>query len=220
MSDLNTIEYVITDFDPINKMVRVEFKNDGWAMIPLVAPLPTTMEELDVVVRQFAAPVEAIEARQAAVDMSFITGSMNTPRVAERMSMKKLLEGDKAPVELPKPPETLEEHKAAKLAEIAAARYEREVGGFMTPHGTFIETDREAQSKIAGAHAAVQAGFITVLDWKFGPGVFVTLTAEDVGNVARGIAQHVQESFTWEKTLVEQVQAATTIEEVQAIELV
>jgi hypothetical protein len=48
---------------------------------------------------------------------------------------------------------TLEDVKAAKLADIAAARYEAETGG-ITVSGMAIQTDRESQGLITGAALA------------------------------------------------------------------
>lgn len=110
---------------------------------------------------------------------------------------------------------TLEEAKAAKLDEIANARFEAETGG-VDVQGTHIATDRESQALITGAalQATQDAGY--KCQWK-AKGGFTELTAEKIKAVAVAVRAHVQSCFDKEKELVEKVNAAETVEAVEAI---
>lgn len=212
-SDLNTIEYTITDFDVADKVVRVTFDDGGRAVIPLMAPLPASAGELDKIIRQFTAPKEVMQAREEAVDLSYISDLKGAPRQAERFSIRAALEH---PVEPQPEPETLEEWKAVKLAEIANWRWVRETGG-VTFNGLQIDTDRESQATITGALVSMQGGLLESIEWKTKTGAFVTLDLAAVQAVAQVVAAHVQLSFSLEKQLVALVDVAQTIEDVQAI---
>jgi hypothetical protein len=83
---MKTLEYTITKFDEENKILVVTFADGGWAQINLVAPFPASMDEIDAMVKQFAAPLEVMEARQATVDLSFIHPQVGSTRTTERLS--------------------------------------------------------------------------------------------------------------------------------------
>lgn len=197
MNDIS-YTYEIVNVDPQARVMEVVYASPGRQTMHIGARLPFAGESLDAVVAMYA-PV-AYWREQAAEVVVPTVGTAGSSNGAPSQST----------------PATLSEVKTAKLAEIAAARYEREVGGTVL-NGNPVDTDREMQSKIAGAMAAFQAGFITSVDWKFGGSTFVTLTGEQVQAVARAVTQHVQECFTWERFMVDRVNAATTIEEVNAV---
>ena len=110
----------------------------------------------------------------------------------------------------------LERAKAAKLVELAAARYAAEVAGVVV-NGMRVRTDRESQAMITGAAlAAVQDANYTC-KWKTESG-FVTLTATQIIAVATSVRAHVQAQFDREAELIVQVNAAITVEAVEAIQ--
>lgn len=193
--------YEIVSVDQQARVMEVVYTSPGRQTMHISARLPFVGESLEAVINMFS-PVAYWREQEAEVVVPNLgSGSVNP---------------DAPP---PQSAETLDEAKKRKRALIATARYEREIAGVASPSGNLIGTDREDQSKIAGAVAAVQAGFITSVDWKFGDGIFVTLTAEQILNVGRMVTQHVQEQFTWEKLKAAEVEAATTIEAVNAIEV-
>ncbi len=110
---------------------------------------------------------------------------------------------------------TLEEAKAAKLAEIAAVRYVAEVSG-VNVGGVKVRTDRESQSMITGAALQAVDDPAYTCRWKTESG-FVPLDAERIKAVAKAVRRHVQAQFDREATLTAQVEAAETVEAVQAI---
>ncbi|GAA4401240.1 DUF4376 domain-containing protein [Quisquiliibacterium transsilvanicum] len=196
MSDIE-YTYEVVNVDAYAKAMEIAYTSPGRQTMLIGTRLPYAGESVDVIAKMYA-PVAYWREQEAEVVIpelgafgSSVNGSQSVPV-------------------------TLDEAKAAKLAEIAAARYEREVSGTVL-NGNPVDTDREMQSKIAGAMAAFQAGFITSVDWKFGGTTFVTLTGEQVQAIARAVTQHVQECFTWERFMVERVNAAATVEEVNAI---
>jgi hypothetical protein len=89
----------------------------------------------------------------------------------------------------------------------AARRYEREIGGVVVA-GTSIDTSRESQSMIAGAHAYVQAMPSATVDFKAASG-WVTLDAATVTAIALSVAAHVQACFAAEKAADAGIDAGT-----------
>lgn len=113
-------------------------------------------------------------------------------------------------------PETLETAKAKKLAEIAAWRYGVETAG-VSLGGATIRTDRESQAQITGAYTSLKNGLLTSVNWKDANGQWVALTLAQIEPIAAAVAQHVQSCFNAEMSLANQVNAAQTIEAVNAV---
>lgn len=87
---MNTLKYTITKFDNELKQIDVVFEDGSWAQVRLVVPLPKSITELEDIIKQFAAPVEAIEAQKNSdVDLTYITAFVGTPRECERLSLNK-----------------------------------------------------------------------------------------------------------------------------------
>lgn len=111
----------------------------------------------------------------------------------------------------------LEKAQAAKLAEIAAWRYAQEVNG-VNVGGANIRTDRESQGSVGNALQSLKEGFVTTVSWKAANG-WVELGLPQIEGIAHAVAQHVAACFRQERQLAELVDAATTVEEVQAISM-
>ncbi|WP_152550714.1 DUF4376 domain-containing protein, partial [Synergistes jonesii] len=88
---------------------------------------------------------------------------------------------------------TLDELKAKKRAEMAAARYAAEISG-ITLSGAVIRTDRESQALITGAALAASHDENYSVTWKAKNG-FVTLTAAQIIAVAQAVRAHVEACF-------------------------
>jgi hypothetical protein len=112
--------------------------------------------------------------------------------------------------------DTLKLAQAAKLAEIAAARWKAETDG-ITVNDMTIDTSRESQALVTGAALAATLDPDYTCQWKTASG-FVTLNAAAVVAVAQAVRAHVQACFDREAALAAVVEAAETVEEVQAIE--
>ena len=109
----------------------------------------------------------------------------------------------------------IEKFKADKKAEIADARWRAETGG-MTFNGIEVATDRESQALLMGAVLAAQNNPQYKANWKAKNGWF-ELDAATLIAIADAVRSHVQACFDREKELQEQVEAATTIEELEII---
>lgn len=121
-------------------------------------------------------------------------------------------------VAIPAPPEpTLNELKAGKKQGIAAARYEAETAG-TTVNGVTIDTGRDSQALITGAALAAVIDGEYSLNWKTPTG-FIHLTAPEIIAVAQAVRAHVQSCFDREGELDAHVDAAQTVEELDAIDI-
>lgn len=110
---------------------------------------------------------------------------------------------------------SLDDMKAQKKAEIAAARYEREIAG-VTVNGIPIDTGRDSQALITGAALAAMLDEGYSLNWKTVTG-FIHLTAPEIIAVAQTVRAHVQSCFDREGELSALVDAAQTAEELDEI---
>lgn len=101
-------------------------------------------------------------------------------------------------------------------AAAAAKRWSVETGGIVVA-GMSIDTGRESQALIAGAHAYVQAAPATVIPFK-GLGGWVDLDAAAVTAVALAVAAHVQACFAAERAVDAAIDAGTisTVAEIDA----
>jgi hypothetical protein len=85
--DLN---YTITKFDNQNKFVVVTFEDGTWAEIRLRNPLPKTKEELENLIKRYAAPEEAVLAISTPdADLSFIDSLVGITETTTRFSIEK-----------------------------------------------------------------------------------------------------------------------------------
>lgn len=113
------------------------------------------------------------------------------------------------------PAPSLADEKAAKKAELAAARYAAEIGG-ITFAGAAIRTDRESQALITGAALAASQDPKYSVIWK-AEGGFVTLSAEQIIAAAQAVRAHVEACFAREAELSSAVDAAKSKKFVDAI---
>ena len=108
-------------------------------------------------------------------------------------------------------PMTLADCQAAKKAEIAAARYEAETAGI-----DGIKTDRESQALITGAALKAMQDSTYSCRWKTESG-FVELTAPQILAIADAVRAHVQAQFDHERALLAIIDAAETVEDLEAV---
>lgn len=115
------------------------------------------------------------------------------------------------------PPEpTLEEAKENKKKELADARWRDEVGGIVID-GVRMYTDRESQAKYTGAVVTYTAKGVWPPSWKGMDGWLTLPDGNALMDLAEAVEMHVAGLFVREEALSKQVDAAETVEEVQAI---
>lgn len=188
--------YEVTQADEFGTMLL--YKSPGRPDIPMGVHTPREGETLDMVAAMYAPIAMWLD--------------MERPRIVPEVGTT----GAYTPANPVDAPMTLERAKAEKLAELAADRYAREVGG-ITIGGASIKTDRESQGTVTGAFISLSQGLATSIDWKADNGQWVKLTAAEITPIAQAVVAHVQACFTAEAQLAAEVNAATTIEAVQAI---
>ena len=110
----------------------------------------------------------------------------------------------------------LEKAKSEKKQEIAAARYAAEIAG-VTVGGVVVKTDRESQALITGAALKATQDGTYSCTWKAESG-FVTLNAATVLAVADAVRTHVQTCFDAEAAKCILIDAAQTVDDVEAVE--
>ena len=85
MSDL---KYTITKWDAENKILDVVFSDNGWANIHLREPIPSNQQDLEKIIKQFASPIEVVNARaDKTVDLSYIAPLVGTQYTTTRFSV-------------------------------------------------------------------------------------------------------------------------------------
>ncbi len=119
-------------------------------------------------------------------------------------------------IETPIP--TLEEVRAAKIAALAAKRWEKETGG-MIFNAMPLATDAVSQTKYIGAVVGAQMDPLSTMKWKLSNGTFVTLDATAIVAVAMAVRAHVQACFDNEADIKLLIEAADTVAEIDAIDL-
>lgn len=96
-------------------------------------------------------------------------------------------------------------------------RYNVEVGG-LDMGGLAVRTDRLTVARIYQANQLATADPTFTTEWKLGDGSFVTVDATLIAQLSAAITAHIQSSFSQEKAVNALIDAATTIDEVKAIE--
>lgn len=85
---MNELKYVITKFDEETKTIQVSFEDNSWAQIRLTNPLPKNQEELENIIKDYAAPVEAIETMISPdADLSYIKNIIDKQQTTTRKSL-------------------------------------------------------------------------------------------------------------------------------------
>lgn len=83
------LKYKITKFDRENLTITAVFPEEKtWAEVRLANPLPKNVDELEDIIRRFASPREAIEARiNPDSELSYIDPLIEVERECERYSL-------------------------------------------------------------------------------------------------------------------------------------
>lgn len=117
-------------------------------------------------------------------------------------------------------PRTLVDHKAAKWAEVKAAREAVEFGAFAWD-GSMFDCDQISQQRIQGAAQLATLASMTSapfsIDWTLADNTVRTLNATDMIAVGMALGAHINVQHATSRTLRAQIDAATTLAEVQAV---
>lgn len=105
---------------------------------------------------------------------------------------------------------TTEQYSVDAINYLKGYRRTKENGGIVVS-GVTVQTDVESRASLLGA---VQLN--TSIDWKT-PDGFVTLTAQQISDIATAVGTHVQKCFSAEKTVTE-AHEQTPYETIEAIE--
>ncbi len=109
----------------------------------------------------------------------------------------------------------IEKAKEDKKNEIATKRWEEETSGILY-NDIFIKTDRDSQSAMFNIALIAMQDPTYTCKWKTQDG-FITLNASQILEIASMIRAHVQACFDKESLLYEQIDACTTLEELETI---
>lgn len=102
---------------------------------------------------------------------------------------------------------------------VAANRYEYEVKGFTkTIQGTEVTIDTARVSKDVFLQTYLTLSDSETVNWKFHE-AWLTLTKSEIGEIVDNIKSYVQSSFTWEQAKVVEIDAANTLNDLDAIDL-
>ena len=99
----------------------------------------------------------------------------------------------------------------------AQKRYDFEVGG-INVGGIDVRTDRLTVDRIYQARFLAGEDNTFTTDWKLGNGVFLTIDAATILAISDGVTAHIKDSFAREKAANDSITAATTIQELTAIQ--
>ncbi len=109
---MSNLKYTVKSFDPVKKILTVDFGVDGWASITLASPLPTNQKELEAVIRRYAPAHEQVQAVKEPTDLSYIDQMVGNSYTTTRFRLNGELIEQEAP--------TAEELAELENAEFAA----------------------------------------------------------------------------------------------------
>lgn len=108
--------------------------------------------------------------------------------------------------------------KAQLIDQLADYRNQQERGGTAL-NGSTIKTDPDSQAKVTGAKVFSDLNPGTTINWKTDDGSWILIDATTITAMAQAVGTHVQACFTQEFTLTNQINAVTTIADLEAIDI-
>lgn len=117
-------------------------------------------------------------------------------------------------------PRDLEAIKNDLRSLAAAERYRKEVAGVqVTVQNTAVTVDTSRDGRNIFVQKYTLMTDADSVQWKF-PETWLTLTRSELGAVVAAGAAHVQSQFDWEGAIVDQIAAASTVDELKTIVIV
>ena len=193
--------YEIAKVDAESKTMEILYTSENRPQVLVGAKMPYEDESLEEIVKSYAPlhfwweqgkTVKSIEVGTTGIQQSIPTSMLNLSTLS------------------------LESAKINKLTRLSVERYIYEISG-ITLNGIQIQTDRTTQATVSAAFISLSQGLATSIDWKTGSGQWIAIGLPEITAIAQAVVSHVQNAFSLEKTLSDQVNAATTIEEVESI---
>lgn len=128
-------------------------------------------------------------------------------------------DGTRAIAEYRKQDKPLEIVKAELKQIVTAKRYEREVAGVkVTIQGTEVTVDTSRGNRDIFVQKFLLMTDTDTVQWKFPEG-WLTLTKSDLGLAVDAGASHVQSEFNWENAKHAEIEACTTLEQLDVVVL-
>lgn len=188
--------YEIISVDNSARVMEVVYTSEGRQTMHIGARLPYEGEDLDSIIKMYSPVPYWLQQEATVLEVSVGTSGTHNSLEVE--------------------PESLEYVKLLKKAEIAESRYFTEIGGVMFD-GVKINTDRQSQFALSTAYSNLKNGLISTVDWKTASGTFIVLDLASASDLMSVFASFVQNSFSTEKQLLDQINLASSIEEVKLI---
>ena len=107
-------------------------------------------------------------------------------------------------------------HRDAKWTEVKSARTEEELSTFVWNDHSF-DCDEVSQRRIQGAVHLASMDTSTVTEWTLADNTTQTFNAADLQEIGKALSDHVKQCHDRGRILRQQIQAATTQEELEAI---
>jgi hypothetical protein len=102
---------------------------------------------------------------------------------------------------------------------VAAERFIKENAGTMIniqSNDIFLDTSREGRNVFVQKYFMMGDG--DTVNWKF-PTCWLTLSKTELGQLVTVGIKYIQDQFDWEKSLVEQIDSAQTVDELRSIKI-
>lgn len=116
-------------------------------------------------------------------------------------------------------PHSIESVQNTLKARIADNRYTREVSGVkITIQGQEVTGDTSRERRDTYAMTYILMADDDTVQWKFPEG-WLTLNKTEMGGVVAAGAEHIQTAFEWEASKVAEINACTTLEQLDAVDL-
>lgn len=140
------------------------------------------------------------------------------PRIQQLAGPFVTMQYDYANAEYQVADQDIEVVKSTMLAELAANRYNQEVAGVtivLQDQSLWVSSDRVTRQVWLNA---LQLG-VTTQTWKFNNNTWLVLDTQEIQTVVSALTAHVEQAFAWEKSVHDQIMAATDLNTLAAIDI-
>lgn len=146
----------------------------------------------------------------------YFSDEVYNPKIEQPAGPTLTLYADHVDAHMGKVDKDIEQVKRELKAKVAELRWLKETAG-LDVDGSIVKTDRESQGTLSGAVSYVELDPTTTVTWKTENG-WVELNRTQIEAMALAVASHVQACFSQEKAYGVQIDACTTLAELDALE--